>query len=108
MVKNKTREENDRGNYREIASLPILSKLFSGVLAGRLGEWPVHRRELSSLQAGFEKNKRRSDNILHNKNSSRQTPRGQERPHLLVFFDLEKTFGSVSREALWFKKHKKA
>jgi hypothetical protein len=72
-----------------------------------LVEWPVHSRVLSRLQAGFVNNKRKSDSIFITKSAIDK--------HLSVkigriywcFFDLEKTFSSVNREALWCKTLKK-
>jgi hypothetical protein len=52
------------GNYRGIALLSALGKIYSGMLAGGLRDWLVNNRILSKFHAGFVINKRTTDNIF--------------------------------------------
>jgi hypothetical protein len=49
------------GNYRGIVLQPLLSRLFSSIVAGRLGEWLFHN-SVKQIQAGFVRNMRATDN----------------------------------------------
>jgi hypothetical protein len=52
------------GNYRGIALLSALGKIYSGMLAGGLRDWLINNRILSKFHAGFVINKRTTDNIF--------------------------------------------
>jgi hypothetical protein len=54
----------EAGNYRRIALLSALGKIYSSVLAGRLRDWLINNRILSKFQAGFAIKKRTTDSIF--------------------------------------------
>jgi hypothetical protein len=45
-------------NYRGIALLSVLCKIYYGILAGRLRDWLINNKILSRFQAGFVKEKK--------------------------------------------------
>ena len=93
---------NDVENYRGIALLSALGKLFTRVVNNRLSEWSEKYFVLIEAQAGFRANMSTTDDIfvLHELIS-----------HILnhaqklycAFIDFTKAFDYVVRENLWYK-----
>jgi hypothetical protein len=95
------------GNYRGIALLLALGKIYSGMLAGRLRDWLINNRILSKFQAGFVINKRTTDNIFVIKSTIDKYLKVKRGRIYWCMVDLGKAFDSIDREALWFKMRKK-
>jgi hypothetical protein len=96
--KGKTRE---RGNYRAVALLSALGKIYSGVLASRLRDWLINNRILSKFQAAFMITKRTMYNIFVI-NATIDKYLNIKRGHIYWCM-----VDSIDMEALWFKMRKR-
>ena len=95
--------KHDPANYRGIALLPILSKIFSKVLLERLNFWADAKNIIHQEQAGFRKGFRNTDNVfildtIVNKYLSRKRGR-----LYIGFIDFRKAFDLVNHDALLLK-----
>jgi hypothetical protein len=95
-------DREDLANYRGIALLSILSKIYTGVLAKRLNDWIENRGPISECQMGFRKGQRTTDNISIMTIIDKYLARKRGKVYWM-FVDLQKAFDTVVREALWWK-----
>ena len=90
----------DPTNYRGIAIIPLLAKLYASVLESRLS----YALEASGLratgQAGFRKDRRTTDNIF-TLYSAIEAARADNEALFACFIDFSKAFDSIPRELLW-------
>jgi len=92
-------------NYRGIALLPCVGKIFTKILKNRLYKWVEGKSLLSEFQAGFRRERSTVDQGFILKAMVDKSLRKKQRL-FAVFFDLKKAFDSVNRQALWFKLEK--
>ena len=88
----------DPANYRPIASLPILYKLFTRCLCGRIG--PTLDAQQSVDQAGFRKGFSCDDHLFVIRQLSEKASE-YRLPLWVVAIDYQKAFDSFSHTALW-------
>jgi hypothetical protein len=50
-------------NYRGISLLPVLGKIYSGIITHSLRDWVMHRKKLTLFQMKFTKGRRTIDTI---------------------------------------------
>ena len=100
----------DPSNYRPIALLSNLLKLYQSVMESRVSKFLESRGLLADSQHGFRPDRSLldahyilADAILTAK--TRRGPRGGKRPKALytAFLDIRKAFDKVPRELLWRK-----
>ncbi|UYV63506.1 hypothetical protein LAZ67_2004339 [Cordylochernes scorpioides] len=87
--------KNSPSNYRGIALISNVSKLFTSILRSRLEEWVEGRRVIPENQAGFRKGRSCIDHIF-TLTTLIQLSLRKKRGKLYVFFvDLRKAFDTV-------------
>ena len=89
-------------NYRPIAIISVVYKLFSIILQGRLSEILEDAKFFGDLQAGFRHDRRAEDNLFI-LGRLREVAEIEERDVVLCFLDLQKAYDRVSRVKLWEK-----
>ncbi|UYV84953.1 hypothetical protein LAZ67_X004087 [Cordylochernes scorpioides] len=95
--------KNSPSNYRGIALISNVSKLFTSILRSRLEEWVDGRRVIPENQAGFRKERSCIDHIF-TLTTLIQLSLRKKRGKLYVFFvDLRKAFDTVPHSLLWKK-----
>ncbi|UYV80588.1 hypothetical protein LAZ67_19000837 [Cordylochernes scorpioides] len=95
--------KNSPSNYRGIALISNVSKLFTSILRSRLEEWVEGRRVIPENQAGFRKERSCIDHIF-TLTTLIQLSLRKKRGKLYVFFvDLRKAFDTVPHSILWKK-----
>lgn len=98
--------KSDPANYRPIALMYSIVKLFMQILAERLAKWLESENLLSEWQACFRKKRECADNIFV-LNSMIQTRLSLNRGKLFVLFvDFRTAFPSVNHNLLWIKLYK--
>ncbi|UYV83448.1 SETMAR [Cordylochernes scorpioides] len=90
-------------NYREIALLSNLAKLFSSILKIRLSNWTKNRAIIPENQAGFRKEYSCRDHIFTLVSLIQLTLRRKRRKFYAFFIDLKKAFDTVPQALLWKK-----
>lgn len=94
------------GNYRPIALVNSITKIFTHILATRLGKYVEENNFLPEWQAGFRKNRSCNDNIF-SLNAIIQSRLNLEGGKLFVLFiDFKSAFPSVAHSLLWEKLYK--
>jgi hypothetical protein len=101
-------KRGEPGNYRGISLLSVLCKIYSGNLAGRLRDWLINYKILSTFQVEFVKDKRTTGNIFVIKTTVDRYLRVKRGRICWYLEDLEKAFDSIDREVLWFKMRNKS
>ena len=92
-------EREDCGNYRGIALLSIVGKLFGRVLNSRLMEF-VEVRELVEEQGGFRKGRGCVD-VLYTWSEVVRGRRSEGLKTFCAFIDVRKAYDRVWRDGLW-------
>ena len=94
---------NEPDNWRGVALLPSISKIYTKVLCSRLKKWITENDKICENQAGFRTGYSTVDNsfVLRTLIDSALARKG--RRLYCCFVDLRKAFDSVSRMALWYK-----
>ena len=93
----KSRE--DIGNYRPIAVINILAKVFGWIINEKLKTWIEEMKVLGEEQSGFRKGRGGLENVLVIKEIiERNKKLGKEL--YLVFLDLEKAYDRIDRKKL--------
>ncbi|UYV74894.1 hypothetical protein LAZ67_12001706 [Cordylochernes scorpioides] len=99
----KNRYKNSLSNYRGMALIRNVSKLFTSIRRSRLEEWVEGRRVIPENQAGFRKGRSCIDHIF-TLTTLIQLSLRKKRGKLYVFFvDLRKAFDTVPHSILWKK-----
>jgi transcription elongation factor Elf1 len=94
---------NEPEHYRGISLLSVLGMIFLVILSGRLRDWLVNHEVLSIFQTGFVRGKRTLENVFIIKTIAEKYFREERGRIYWCFVNFEKAFGSINREALWFK-----
>lgn len=90
----------DPGNYRGIALINTLAKLFTSILKSRLESWAIKLKNIPDCQAGFMKGKNCSDNIYVLMSAINQQLRLKNRKVYPFFIDFKRAFDSVNHNKL--------
>jgi hypothetical protein len=80
-----------------------MSKVHTGVLAGRLNVWIEKRGAISECQMGFRKERRMIDNIFILRTIMDKYLSRKRSKVYWIFADLQKAFDTIVREALLWK-----
>jgi hypothetical protein len=99
-------DRKEFGNYRGILLLPVLGKIYLGLLAHRLRDWLMYYNKLTLFQTGFTKGKRTVDNIFIIKTCVDKYLKVKTGKLYWCLVNFEKAFESINREALWYKMRK--
>lgn len=89
-------------NYRGIACINTVIKLFNMIMLNRLNSWVESNNILPEIQAGFRKNRSCMDNIFV-LNSTIQTHLRRKGRRVFAAFDLKRAFDSINHPLLWQK-----
>jgi hypothetical protein len=90
----------DWGNYRPIACMNTLAKVFAHVLNGRLTRWAEAEQKRSPFQAGFRPCRDAPMQMFVLQHLV-DVHRKARRPLFACFVDFTKAFDSVPRDQLW-------
>jgi exonuclease III len=88
----------DCGNYRGICLLPIVGKIISLIVLGRIGR--LLDEQTSESQAGFRRGRGTADNIFVLRQLLEQRYQYNQET-LVAFLDYSAAFDSVDRKSLW-------
>ena len=104
LFKNKG-SPNNPDNWRGVALLPTVSKIFTKVLNARLNEWTKRNNIISDHQAGFREGYCTIDNIFIIRTIIDRALLKKRGKLYCCFIDFRKAFDCVNRQALWYKMH---
>lgn len=90
-------------NYRGIALVNVVAKLFTKILCGRLDDWAKQKGIYPECQGGFRADRSTYDNIFAALASVQLQLRHGQRKVFSLFVDLRRAFDSVSHRLLWQK-----
>lgn len=93
-------------NYRPIALVNCLTKIFTGILKGRLERWLETKEVLSEEQAGFRKNRGCRDNIFILDSLIKSGLKKKGGILFAFFIDFVTAFLSLNHKILWEKMEK--
>ncbi|UYV61397.1 GPN1 [Cordylochernes scorpioides] len=99
----KSGDRDNPSNYRGIAHISNLSKLFTSILKSRLRNWIEGRSIIPENQAGFRKGYSCQDHIFTLLSLIQLTLRRKRRKLYAFFVDLKKAFDTVPHSLLWSK-----
>ncbi|UYV75034.1 hypothetical protein LAZ67_12002195 [Cordylochernes scorpioides] len=99
----KSGDQDNPSNYRGIALISNLSKLFTSILKSRLRNWIEGRSIIPENQAGFIKGYSCQDHIFTLLSLIQLTLRRKGRKLYAFFADLKKAFDTVLHSLLWSK-----
>lgn len=94
---------NDPSNYRGIALLNSLEKVFSQILLGRLYDWVEENDILPECQSGFRRDRSCADNVFTLISAVQISLRLKGRKVFAIFVDFKRAFDSVNHDLLWRK-----
>ena len=93
---------NDAQNYRGIALINILAKIYSQLLLNRLTKWTCKYEKITDNQYGFQKGKSTTDCVFLLHSIIAKVLNSGEKSYC-VFIDYEKCFDKIDRSYLWQK-----
>lgn len=96
-------DKKDRNNYRGIALINSITKIFTQVLKNRLEFKMEKEGVIPESQGGFRKNRGCLDNIFSILTTVQLNLRNKGRKCYAVFVDFRRAFDSISHEKLWRK-----
>ncbi|UYV83678.1 SETMAR [Cordylochernes scorpioides] len=99
----KNGDPNAPSNYRGIALISNLSKLFTSILKNRLSNWIENRKLIAENQAGFRRGYSCQDHIFTLTSLIQMTLSHKRRKLYAFFVDLKKAFDTVPHLLLWRK-----
>ncbi|UYV77830.1 hypothetical protein LAZ67_15002500 [Cordylochernes scorpioides] len=99
----KNGDPNAPSNYRGIALISNLSKLFTSILKNRLSNWIENRKLIAENQAGFRRGYSCQDHIFTLTSLIQMTLNRKRRKLYAFFVDLKKAFDTVPHLLLWRK-----
>ncbi|UYV78505.1 hypothetical protein LAZ67_16001805 [Cordylochernes scorpioides] len=99
----KNGDPNAPSNYRGIALISNLSKLFTSILKNRLSNWIENRKLIAENQAGFRRGYSCQDHIFTLTSLIQMTLSRKRRKLYAFFIDLKKAFDTVPHLLLWRK-----
>ena len=89
-------------NYRGIALLASLSKVFANIIEGRITHYQRIMGQLNPAQFGFTKGRRTLDAVFVLDTLMAQA-RAEKRPLYVAFIDFQKAYDLVDRDCLFYK-----
>lgn len=92
---------NNPINYRNIALINCITKLFNNILTERIKEWAEKNNIISETQAGFRKNRGCMDNLFVLSSAIANNIRLKGRYLFAIFVDFEKAFDSIEHTRLY-------
>ena len=95
----------DPKNYRGIALLPVIGKVFSSILNARLVSWAESNNKIDDRQAGFRRGYCTLDNIFII-DTLMTIYKKKKAPLYMAFVDFKDAFNKISRPALLYKLNK--
>lgn len=98
-------DKNDPTNYRGIALVNCLTKLFTSILNRRLSRWAEMVGVLPNCQTGFREDRSCLDNIFVVNTTVQFQLRLGSRSVYCLYVDFCRAFDSVSHSLLWNKIH---
>ncbi|UYV74155.1 hypothetical protein LAZ67_11002260 [Cordylochernes scorpioides] len=99
----KNGDPDDPSNYRGIALLSNIAKLFTSILKSRLGSWIEKRNIVPENQAGFRAGHSCQVHIFTLLSLIQMTLSRKRRKCYMFFVDLKKAFDTVPHSLLWRK-----
>ena len=93
-------------NYRGIALLPTMGKLFTKILRKRFVKWLSIGQRDNDFQAGFKTGYSTMQQCLVLITLVQKTLSKRDRKLFVCYVDLKRAYDSVSRQALFFKMRK--
>ncbi|UYV78989.1 hypothetical protein LAZ67_17000562 [Cordylochernes scorpioides] len=99
----KNGDPNTPSNYRGIALISNLSKLFTSIFKNRLSNWIENRKLIAENQAGFRRGYSCQDHIFTLTSLIQMTLNRKRRKLYAFFVDLKKAFDTVPHLLLWRK-----
>ncbi len=93
-------DKHDPSNYRGIAVMSVLPKLYATLLLQRLEAASEQLQLRAAHQAGFRKGARLEDNILLLQTAIEYS-KDRRTPLYLMFVDLRKAYDTIDRQHLW-------
>lgn len=96
-------DTNDPLNYRGIALINTIAKIFTKILCSRLVKWTIAHNILSETQNGFRAGRSCSDNVFVLQSAIHCHLRLKKGNIYALFVDLRRAFDTVSHELLWQK-----
>ena len=102
MLQKPNKDHTNPKNYRPISLLPVIGKIFEGLLTERLVSHLERNNMLSKYQAGYRKGRSSQEHIFR---LSQQVFNGfkQKKCTIAVFLDVEAAFDAVWTEGLMYK-----
>ena len=94
----------DPGNYRPIALLSTLSKLFGSIIENRLSDWSERTMALADEQGGFRKG-RGTPELIFVLREIILNRKAHGQPTIVTFIDARKAYDSVWREGNFVHLH---
>jgi hypothetical protein len=91
----------DPMNYRPIALLNTLLKLFTQLLQRRITNWATSNNLLQKAQGGFRKGRGCDDQIFCLNAALQLNTRKKKRKVFALFVDFERAFSSIPQDKLW-------
>ena len=95
--------KDDPTNYRGIALLIIVSKIFTKILNNRLNEWADLLQKIDEEQAGFRRGYSTADQIFNLQSIIQKYITKKKGRCYVLFVDFATAFDSVPHSSLWFK-----
>ncbi|BES91195.1 Reverse transcriptase (RNA-dependent DNA polymerase) [Nesidiocoris tenuis] len=99
-------DQTDPSNYRGIALMSTIVKVFTTILADRLTSWANVRGVLPEEQAGFRAKRSCTDHIFTLHAAACLCLMKKRQPLVTVMVDLKRAFDSVCHDKLWSKLEK--
>jgi hypothetical protein len=94
----------DPGNYRPIALLSLIGKLFGSIIECRLSDWSEQTMALADEQGGFRRH-RGTPELIFMLREIILTRKALGQPTLTTFIDARKAYDSVWREGNYVRLH---
>lgn len=98
-------DPHDPINYRPIALLNSLMKLFTQIINQRLTTWAEQSNILPESQGGFRKGRGCEDLIFTLNTAIQLGTRGKANKVFVLFIDFSRCFPSITHNKLWAKLH---
>lgn len=96
-------DTSDPLNYRGIAVVLSICKLFTSILYTRLQEWSEMNFILNECQSGFRKSRGTRDNLFILSSIINLRLRLKSTNIFALFVDLRRAFDSINHNLLWYK-----
>ncbi|XP_057324840.1 uncharacterized protein LOC130667344 [Microplitis mediator] len=93
------------GNYRGIALVNCLTKVFTQILLDRIRAWATRHKLIPVEQAGFEPGRSCADNVFSLIALHQLQSRFKNSVSYILFIDFKRAFDSIPHAKLWDKLH---